>query len=125
MRKRIIRELKNIAFSDYTDYVRVEIDEEGEHIVIADTGMLKTSLRRGIAGIKLGTKGIEVKLYDKMKALEMLGKIVGIFDYVKDNTEQLKALERMLCSGLEDCNNELSRDIVDYDMDYDSELSDC
>ena len=32
-----------------------------------------------VASIKAGTKGIEVKLYDKLRALELLGKIYGVF----------------------------------------------
>ena len=33
-----------------------------------------------LAGIKQGANGIEVKLHDKIRALELLGKAVGMFD---------------------------------------------
>ena len=33
-----------------------------------------------MAGIKQGANGIEVKLHDKVRALELLGKAMGVFD---------------------------------------------
>ena len=48
-------------------------DEKGQKPVITDSAALNKGSRHAPASVKEGTKGIEVKLYDKMKALEMLG----------------------------------------------------
>ena len=80
----IVGELCAIAFSDYTDYVRVE----GGEVRVADSGSLDYSRRAAIAGIKDTGKGIEIKLHDKQKALELLAKYLGLWDKkdAADNT---------------------------------------
>ena len=72
----VIGELCAIAFSDYTDYVRVE---DGE-VRVTDSSSLDYSRRAAIAGIKDTGKGIEIKLHDKQKALELLAKYLGLWD---------------------------------------------
>ena len=72
----IVGELCAIAFSDYTDYVRIE---DGE-VRITDSGSLDYSRRAAIAGIKDTGKGVEIKLHDKQKALELLAKYLGLWD---------------------------------------------
>lgn len=72
----ILGELMAIAFSDFTDYVRVE---EGQ-AVVTDSRALTYSQRAAIAGIKETGKGVEIKLHDKEKALELLVRYLGLFD---------------------------------------------
>ena len=72
----ILRELAAIAFSDFTDYVRVE---DGA-VVLTDSRALDQPHRAAIAGIKDIGKGVEIKLHDKQKALELLAKYLGVFD---------------------------------------------
>lgn len=72
----ILRELSAIAFSDFTDFVRVE---DGR-VAITDSRNLDYSRRAAIAGIKDTGKGVEIKLHDKQKALELLAKYLGLFD---------------------------------------------
>ena len=72
----VLNALKAIAFSDFTDYIRVE---DGE-VRVKDTCQLSEAQRSAIAGIKDTGKGVEIKLHDKQKALELLVKYLGLFD---------------------------------------------
>ena len=83
---KVLRELGNIAFADAADYVAVE---EGR-ICVKDTGVLPLEKRAAIAFVKEGTKGVEVKLHDKLRALEILGKAAGLFSEREKKEEQEK-----------------------------------
>ena len=85
----VIRELARIAFADATDYAHVEMrthtKEDGTEVTyqvvaLKETSDLTTDQRAAIAGIKQGANGIEVKLCDKLKALELLGRHIGMFN---------------------------------------------
>ena len=41
-----------------------------------------------ISGIKEGREGVEVKMYDRLKALELLGRHLGMFDERRDREAQ-------------------------------------
>ncbi len=78
-RKRVLKELAYIAFHDILDLC----DENGK-IVVDDMRKVPQLMRRCIGGVKVkvlpnGTQQIEVKLHDKIKALEMLAKHLGLF----------------------------------------------
>ena len=77
---RVLQELAAIAFAKATDYAEVK----DECVKIKDTKDLDEQQIRAIAGIKEGKFGIEVKLNDKEKALELLGRHLGMF---KDKVE--------------------------------------
>ena len=72
----ILDVLKAIAFSDFTEYVWVE---DGE-VRIKDSRLLSPAQRAAIAGIKDSGRGVEIKLHDKQKALELLVKYLGLFE---------------------------------------------
>ena len=72
----VIKELAAIAFSRATDYAVVK----GGIVYIKDTDSLTEDQIRAIAGIKEGANGIEVKLNDKEKALELLGRHLGMWN---------------------------------------------
>lgn len=75
--ERIAQELAKIAFYDVNDYVEVS-GSDGLQIVKIKTEI--AAERRGpIVGIKATQAGIEVKLADKLKALELLGRYRGMF----------------------------------------------
>ncbi len=79
-KNKIIGELAAIAFSDFTKLVSLEtLPDKGQVMTVTDTRLLKRDSARAIASLKAGTRGIEVKLYDKLRALELLGKIYGVF----------------------------------------------
>lgn len=92
----IIRELSYIAFSKASDYAKVvekEAHDECGNLIYDENGevlkyrtvepMLTDELteeqKRAIAVIKKGRDGFEIKPYDKQRALELLGKHLGMF----------------------------------------------
>lgn len=89
---KVLEELAAIAFARATDYAEVKDDQ----VIIKDTSGLSENQIKAIAGIKQGKFGIEVKLSDKEKALELLGRHLGMF---KDRVE---------VSGLEEEKTKLS-----------------
>lgn len=93
---RVLQELAAIAFAKATDYAEVENGQ----VIIKDTVNLDEQQVKAIAGIKEGKYGIEVKLNDKEKALELLGRHLGMFK------------DRMEVSGLEEEKKKLG-DILD------------
>ena len=78
--QRILETLEAIAFSDYTDYIWIE---EGQ-VRVRDSRDLSPAQRSAIAGIKDSGKGVELKLHDKQKALELLAKYLGLFDSAQE-----------------------------------------
>lgn len=95
----VLKELANIAFSNAADFARVVekqamVDANGKTIPLVDTDgkpvMYRTvepvlteelteEQKRALSVIKRGRDGFEVKPYDKVKALELLGKHLGMW----------------------------------------------
>lgn len=84
----IVKELTAIAFADRTKISKMEKRtmelENGkeidyEDVVFALTDTLDENTKKAIAGYKKGKNGISVETYDKLKALELLGKYFGMF----------------------------------------------
>ena len=109
----VVNELAAIAFADATDFVQVVkkpfTNDAGEEVMLPDVEITETNRltplqKNAIAGIKQGRNGIELKQNDKTRALELLGKHLGMFtDNVQVNgnlnnpfegmtTEELKKL---------------------------------
>lgn len=86
--KDVLRELTKVAFANTTDYVNVidkEYNDNGvikqyKAVDIESTDMLPLDKKVAIASIKQGANGIEMKLHDKVKALELIGKHLRMFD---------------------------------------------
>ncbi len=77
---RVLEELAAIALEKATDYAEVK---DGQ-VIVKNTEELDEQQIRAIAGIKEGKFGIEVKLNDKLKAIELIGRHLGMF---KDKLE--------------------------------------
>lgn len=77
---RVLRELAKIGFADITDFVTID----GPFVEVKQTGTMPPEKIGAIAGIKEGANGIEIKLNDKGKALELMGRHLGMF---KDKIE--------------------------------------
>lgn len=79
-RRKIERELKHIAFANAADYVEVmdEPDEAGRWVRVVATARLKATSLCAIAAIKESKNGVEIKLKDSIKALELLCKLYGL-----------------------------------------------
>lgn len=74
--EKVLQELAAIAFANGTDFVTVT--QAGLLAVKATSDVPKDKLP-AIAGIKYNQLGIEIKLHDKVRALELLGKHLGVF----------------------------------------------
>ncbi len=86
----VISELTKIAFSNVTDYVNVITKDQQQAVVIKDSDELDDDQRAAIKSIKNRLYGIEIEPYDKLKALELLGRHLGMFTdkvEVKDVTD--------------------------------------
>ena len=97
--KAVVDELAAIGFASATNFLRVS---EGE-LTIRDTETLSKADRAAIASIERSSNGIKLKFYDKMKALELLGKYMGMFDG-KDDAEENRnnLLEAILAATQEE-----------------------
>lgn len=115
----VLKELAAIAFSNGSDFAQVveeKIIIHGQYVIDPDTGMMKTQetvritptdklpeeKQKAIAGIKMGKNGIEVSTCDKVRALELVGKHLGMF---KDKVE----VSGQLDTGTEKLNNILDQ----------------
>jgi len=94
---KVLKELGKIGFANATDYARVvekeyleqvkdekgniisEIPKTYKTVELEVTDNLDIDKQAAIAGIKQGANGIEVKLNDKVKALELIGRHLGMF----------------------------------------------
>lgn len=98
-REWVLERLMNIADAKITDYLSVTTEPAqrlGIHPItgevvnmpggycqtvrITDTDKIPAGKTAAISSIKQGANGIEIKLHDSLKAVELLGKVVGLFD---------------------------------------------
>lgn len=80
----VLNELAKIAFANTTDYVEVEDKGQYKMVNTKPTKDLTPNQVVAIASIKQGANGIEIKLHDKVRALEDIGRHLGMF---KDKIE--------------------------------------
>lgn len=80
-RERIIEELISVAMANGADFAEI-IDTDGlfQTAKFRETAKLPPEKRAAISSIKSGSSGIEVKTYDKLRAIELLGKYLGYLD---------------------------------------------
>ncbi len=111
----VMKELAAIAFSNGADYSKIvtknSIDDLGNtfeysDVVLKSTDELTNEQKKAIAGIKQTKFGISVETCDKVKALELLGKHLGMF---KDKVELSGVLEAET-SKLDDLIKQMSVD---------------
>ncbi|HBM98887.1 MAG TPA: terminase small subunit [Ruminococcus sp.] len=111
----VVRELAAIAFSNGADYSKVvtkqSVDDMGNAVEYPDvelknTDELTAQQKKAIAGIKQTKFGISVETCDKVKALELLGKHLGMFKDKVEVSGTLKAEQ----SKLDDLIKQMSED---------------
>lgn len=112
----VLNELMAIASVNATDYARVveksataEVDGHLIQLYDADgnpvmyrtvepvlTEELTETQKKALAVIKKGRDGFEIKPYDKVRVLELIGKHLGMWGRTeKDNEEQLARIEKI------------------------------
>ena len=92
--ERILWELEAIAFARVPECMELA---DGQ-VRLKET--LKPAQRAAVAAIEKSSSGIKVKFYDKMKALELLGKHLGMFDTKTPQKPEAKSnLLEMLVAG--------------------------
>ncbi len=77
---KVLEELARVAFANGTDFARVVSKNGFQAVELVNTEDVPVEKRSAIAGIKEGKYGIEVSSYDKVRALELLGRHLGLFD---------------------------------------------
>jgi phage terminase small subunit len=87
----VLQELASIAFANGTDFVTVT--GAGLLCVKATSEVPKNKLP-AIAGIKYSQLGIEIKLHDKVRALELLGKHLGVFATAAEENNIFEVIEQ-------------------------------
>lgn len=123
---RVLQELARIAFANGTDFARIVssptvttvVDEEGytqqvlqpvRRVELVDTEKVDPDKLAAIASIKEGKFGIEVKSYDKIRALELLGQHLGMFDRKEGNAPGQDEVE----------DDPLSKSLMEYAKELD------
>lgn len=86
---RVLQELAKIGFANITDFVTIERGM----VMVKPTDQISKDKLGAIAGIKEGANGIEVKLCSKDRALELIGRHLGMWN------------DKMEVSGQIDTNN--------------------
>ena len=101
--QRVLEELWAIAGAKATDFLEVR---DGQ-LSVRDTDGLPDS--RAIASVEKSTTGIKVKFYDKLRALELLGKYLGLFDSTAARTsEDNNLLEAIVAAA--------AQEVTTYDL---------
>ena len=75
-RERVLRELAAIGFARLDTYLQIRNGE----LVVKDTDAMTPQELAAVASVERSSTGLKLKFYDKMKALELLGKAMGVFE---------------------------------------------
>ena len=100
---RVIQELAAIGFARATDYAKIA---PGGGVDFVSTEELTESQKAAVVSIKETQNGTEIRLADKLKALELIGKHLGMFDRNTNGIDQeieddplTKSIEKVISDG--------------------------
>lgn len=114
-RRRVERELKKIAYANAADYVEIlENPQEGRLVKTVATAKLGGGRLSALAAVKEGKNGVEIKLKDSLKALELLCKLNGLLSPEKKDNGGQNSLEELL-EGLRELENSPTEDEEEED----------
>jgi len=115
---RVLKELAAIAFANAADYSRVvtgprkksvwngskreyeEIEINEQYVEFIETDSLPQNKRAAVSAIKETANGIVVELFDKFKALELIGRQLGIFKEGAAIEQEENPLSKLSCEEL-------------------------
>lgn len=98
LQQTVLQEIQAIGLARATDIVGIK----GGTLEVKDTDSLPPNLSPAIASIEKTSLGLKIKFYDKLKALELLGKCSGLFDEpVNAHGEQTNLLQAIVDSTKE------------------------
>ena len=80
--------LADIARANIVDALEVKSNEMFTTILIKDISKLPSSIQRSILSIKSTDKGYELKLYNKIDAIDKLSKLLGWDAPIKQEVKQ-------------------------------------
>lgn len=95
----VVQELAAVGFFKVTDHVQIL---DGGGVVFTPTEKLTEAQKSALAWIKDGKFGLDVGFQNKVKALELLGKHLGMFSERATQQEQENDLVDKLLSGTEE-----------------------
>lgn len=109
--ERIIEEYANIAFARLPDFVTLN----GGKLTVNEFASLTESQKAAIAEISQRKEYLKLKLHGKIRALDSLSRIFGLFDEDLAATEEYirKAAQR---AGLDP--DEVLADVFDFEAEY-------
>ena len=99
-KERVVRELAAIAFANAADHLQVVNGQ----LQVAD--MPAGRVCAAIQSVEKTSSGLRVKFYDKLKALELLGKSLGLFEGTAD-AGQNNLLEAILAATRKEQSDDL------------------
>lgn len=94
--EKVVEELVAIGFARATDFLTIR---DGIPVLKDPSD---PAAGAAIATLETGAKGVKVKFYDKLKALELLGKHLGMFAGTGQEMEQNNLLEAILLATREE-----------------------
>lgn len=97
----VLEELRRIAFANTADFVQVVQGEHGCEVALRATNELPKEALSALASIKEGRCGIEVKLHDKVRALELLGRHLGLLVDKVEHSGKVSVTQEKLAAILE------------------------
>lgn len=76
-REQVVQELASLGFANLTDFIELN---ESREIQLKSLEDIPTDKLKALSSLEVSKNGLKVKLYDKIRALETLGRYTGLLD---------------------------------------------
>ncbi len=96
--RQVLGEIRAIALARATDFMQIR---QGS-LDIRSTDQLPEGAAAAIASVEKTSTGLKLKFYDKLKALELLAKCLGLFDGAAQPSEDTGLLQAIIKSTKEE-----------------------